>query len=185
MVPCRLPYHVALSRFHGADRRHLTPTILKAGFTPPSRPRKKNSSSIKFFFQFALLLISAICAEPLITPASTSWTQPFWQVETQRAAAWYAFCGVFMFMYVGPTAQKVPALSIYYSLWCPGVFFCRSSGQVHFWVSECVTCELKMIIAYRVFVLFRNQPMLWSVIEHKQPNHHKHCKEWPSHHKHL
>ena len=70
---------------------HL-PTIFKAGFTPPSRPRKKTSSSIQFF-QFALLLISAICSELLITPASTSWTQSLWQVETQRAAALYVYCG--------------------------------------------------------------------------------------------
>ena len=42
-------HHAALSRFHGADRRHLIPTILKAGFTPPIRPRKKTSSSIILF----------------------------------------------------------------------------------------------------------------------------------------
>ena len=29
---------------------------------------------------------------------------------------------MFMLIYVGLTAQKVPALGIYYSLWCPGVF---------------------------------------------------------------
>ena len=35
---------------------------------------------------------------------------------------------MFMFMYVGPTAQKVASLGIYYSLWCSGVFFLSIIG---------------------------------------------------------
>ena len=57
----------------------------------------------------------------------------------------YFYCGVCLCMLDQPLKKYL--LSVYIIPCGAREFFCRSSGQVHFWVPECVTCELKMIIA--------------------------------------